>query len=66
MSNIKIFWHPKPEIIAVVKSKSAVPIRLTVERWNHTLKCSAREKLTVDQADLSNLSLQNLKKISSS
>ncbi|MEM2843726.1 MAG: hypothetical protein QXZ53_07635 [Candidatus Bathyarchaeia archaeon] len=35
---MRIVWHPKPDIIAIVISMNNVPIRLTVERWLHIIE----------------------------
>ena len=35
---MKIAWHPKPGVIAVVRSTNNVPIRLTEERWLHIIE----------------------------
>ena len=35
---MKISWHPRPNVIAVVTSMNGVPIRLTEERWLHIIE----------------------------
>ena len=35
---MKISWHPKPNVIAVVTSMNGIPIRLTEERWLHIIE----------------------------
>ena len=35
---MKISWHPRPDVIAVVMSVNGVPIRLTEERWLHIIE----------------------------